>query len=174
MSLQDQPENLNFLSPIGFRFNMTDTPHINYFAQSATLPSITLGDISSDNTFIKLPMPGDKLVYEPFELRFRVDEDLKNYMEIHDWLIGMGAPENFTQYANLVRGQDQKNPNLYLFKDGSLSVLDSNKNVRLQFSFTDMFPISLTPLPFDVTLADVEFLECTVTFRYRKFEITRL
>ena len=55
--------------------------------------------------------------------------------------------------------------------DGTLSVLTSQNNASLRIKFLDMFPTSLTALDFDTTLTDVEYLEATVQFAYRKYEI---
>jgi hypothetical protein len=38
----------------------------------------------------------------------------------------------------------------------------------------DMFPLSLSPLSFDVTQSDVEYQEAEVTFHHRKFTIEKL
>ena len=41
--LNNQIENRNFLSPIGFRFNLAKTPKVNFFCNSARIPEIVLG-----------------------------------------------------------------------------------------------------------------------------------
>ena len=78
----NQPTNLNPLSPLGFRFQIKRIPNINYFCQSVVLPTITMNPIEMQSTpFGIIPRPGDRLMYDPFTLRFRVDEDLKNYIK---------------------------------------------------------------------------------------------
>ena len=80
-------------------------PHVNYFTTSANIPDMTLGQIDTiDNTFIKLPVPGDKLTFGLLTIRFRVDEDLKNFSEVYDWMIGLGYPDNFQQRSDLQQG----------------------------------------------------------------------
>src|SRR6056300_763720 len=122
MALQNsQPENKSFLSPIGFKFAIQRLPHVNYFCTSASIPDITMGQVDTvDNTFIKLPVPGDKLVFGLLTLRFRVDEDLKNFQEIYDWLIGLGYPDNFAQYSAIARQGIQSVGEVY--SDGSLVI----------------------------------------------------
>ena len=135
-------DNINFLSPLGFRFIMNRAP----------------------NPVGALPRFGDRITYEPFNLRFRVDEDMNNYLEIHDWLVSIGHPEKLEQF------NDVQNK----LSDGSILVLTSNSNPHIRVSFEDMFPLSLTPLQFDVTQTDIEYLEAEVVFRYRKFSIEKL
>ena len=60
------------------------------------------------------------------------------------------------------------------FSDGSLLILSSNNNPRIRIAFEDMFPLSLSPLAFDVTQTDVEYLQSDVTFRYRRFTVEKL
>ena len=36
-------------------------------------------------------------------ISFLVDENLNNYKEIHDWIIGLGAPQNHTSILDSER-----------------------------------------------------------------------
>ena len=180
MAITDnQPANLNPLSPLGFRFQIKRIPNINYFCQSVVLPTITMNPIEMQSSpFGIIPRPGDRLLYDPFTLRFRVDEDLKNYIEIEQWLVGIGHPESFKQSEDFAKA----NPSPFaaarvtasaanFVADATLTVLTSHKNPSINIFFQDAFPITLTELTFDTTLMDVEYLEATVTFRYRKYSI---
>jgi len=168
-TIKDQPSNLNLMSPTGFRFALNRTPGINYFTYSAPLPTLSLGEYDVQDPFVALPYPGDKLRYEPLSLRFRVDEDLTNYLEIHNWLVSLGYPESFEQSAYQNNASAFKTNDIY--SDGSLIILSSHHNPNLRINFEDMFPISLTELNFDASLADIQYLEATVTFRYKIYTI---
>ena len=171
--IDNQPSNKNMLSPTGFRFVLNRTPNINYFTYSAPIPTLSLGDFEQQTPFVALPYPGDKLRFEPLSLRFRVDEDLVNYMEIHNWLISLGYPESFDQNAfKSGRAISFKNNDVY--SDGSLIVMSSNQNPNLNIKFEDMFPVSLSELTFDASLDDIQYLEATVTFRYKLYTIDRI
>ena len=155
--IDNQPSNKNMLSPTGFRFVLNRTPNINYFTYSAPIPTLSLGDYDQQTPFVALPYPGDKLRFEPLSLRFRVDEDLVNYMEIHNWLISLGYPESFDQNA-FKSGQALAFKNNDVYSDGSLIVMSSNQNPNLNINFEDMFPVSLTELTFDASLDDIQYL----------------
>jgi len=171
--IDNQPTNKNMLSPTGFRFVLNRTPNINYFTYSVPIPSLTLGEYDEATPFVSLPYPGDKLRYEPLTLRFRVDEDLKNYMEIHNWMVSLGYPESFEQaaYKSNVASAFKSDD---VYSDGSLIIMTSNQNPNLRIDFEDMFPISLTELNFDASLDDIQYLEATVTFRYKIYRITEI
>ena len=66
MSLLDnQPDNANFLSPLGFRFIVDKLPNVNYFCQSASLPAVALQELTLPNPLLNLPFAGTKLEYSP-------------------------------------------------------------------------------------------------------------
>lgn len=173
MSIENtQPNNVNMLSPTAFRFTLQRTPHINYFTYNVPVPSISLGELTQPTPLLNLPVPSDKLIFEPLALRFRVDEDLKNYLEIFNWLNTLGTPETLDNSAWKQNQQTYKSSGV--FSDGTLLVLTSKQNMNLRIKFFDMFPINLTELTFDASLTDIEYLESTATFRYTHFEIETL
>jgi hypothetical protein len=168
--LEESPltQNINFLSPLGFRFQLNRAPNVEYFCQSATLPTISVQEILQPNPLAQIPRPGDRITYEPFMLKFRVDENMTNYLEIHDWIIGIGHPNDLKQYRDLKQSTGG------VYSDGSILILSSNNNPNIRIAFEDMFPLSLSPLSFDVTQSDVEYLEAEVVFRYRQFTVENL
>ena len=171
-ALYAQPDNKNMLSPTGFRFVLNRTPGVNYFTYSVPIPTLSLGEIDTENPNVRLPFPGDKLRFEPLSIRFRVDEDLQNYLEIHNWLLSLGYPEDILNQSGYARGA--YNTSAAVYSDGSLLILTSNMNVNLRITFKNLFPISLTELNFDASLTDIEYLEATATFRYSTYEIERV
>jgi hypothetical protein len=122
-----------------------------------------------ENTFIKLPVPGDKLRFSLLNLRFRIDEDMKNFQEIYDWLIGLGYPDNFDQHANIARGIQEVGK---VYSDGSLIVTTAQYQPNVEIKFIDMYPVSLSAVEFNVENTDVAYLQADVNFAYRKYELT--
>jgi len=175
-AIDNQPSNKSYLSPLGFRFVLNRTPNTNYFVQNVRLPTLSLGQFDLEDPFVKLPTPGTKLSYEPLDITFMVDEDMSNYLEIYDWLSGLGFPESYDQYSNFVgkNSSTSTTNSASEFSDGTLLILSSHQNVNIKVVFRDMFPISLTDLSFDSTLTDVEYLKATVTFRYMLYTIEKI
>jgi hypothetical protein len=171
-SFPKQIDNRNFLSPVGFQFSLAKDPKVAFFCNSARIPEISLS-INLQPSYLKdLDIPGDKLTYGDLSLRFMVDEDMKNYMIIHNWLMGLGFPETTKQYADLVTGgfgelQDPKKA----YSDGSLYILNSNYNTTAIVKFKDLFPVSLTSLEFDATQTDVQYFTAEVSFKYTIYNI---
>ena len=171
-ALNTQPENKNMLSPTGFRFVLNRTPNVNYFTYSVPIPTLSLGEIDTENPNVRLPFPGDKLRYEPLSIRFRVDEDLNNYLEVYNWLTGIGFPEAFNQYAAVSANVPGSGEGIY--SDGTLMILNSAKRPNVEVTFEDMYPTSMTDLNFTTTISDIDYLEASVTFRYKYYRIRKL
>lgn len=160
----------NFLSPIGFRFALQRAPNIEYYIQAATIPSLTASYITIPTPFSNLSFSPDKLEYGDFSLTFRVDEDMSNYLEIHNWLVGTAFPDNFTQHSNLVTREQGDNSGVY--SDATLTILNSTKNYNIEISFEDLFPTSISDIELDVRASDVNYSEATATFRYKRFTVS--
>ena len=68
----NQLDNRNYLSPVGFKFVITKAPKADFFSNSANIPGINLG-FAEQPTYLKnIPVAGDKLTYEDFSLNFFV------------------------------------------------------------------------------------------------------
>ena len=61
--MAEQPKNLNFLSPLGAKFEIKRLPTINFFVQAVSLPSITMGELEVPTPFTKLRKPGDQIIF---------------------------------------------------------------------------------------------------------------
>ena len=175
-AISNLPDNKNFLSPLGFTFSIKKTPGVNYFVQSVNLPTISLGTVDLETPFVKIPYPGDHITYEPLVISFRVDEDMRNYAEIHNWILATGFPDSFDQYQSMsdiakYRGTASRMAGEGQFSDASLIVLNSVKAPIIEFKFHDLYPISIGELQFDTRNTDVDYIEASVTFAYRKFDL---
>ena len=164
-------ENRNFLSPVGFKFGLKRSPGVAFFCNQANIPSLDLG-IAVQPSYLKdIDVPGDKLQYGDFALRFLVDEELENYMAIHNWLTGLGYPETAKDFKDLTTDPDnQRDPN-EAFSDGSLHILNSNYRDTAIVKFNDLFPTSLSSLEFEATDTDINYFTAEVTFKYTVYNI---
>lgn len=160
-----QIENRNFLSPIGFKMLLEQFPKVVYFSQSANIPGIGINTVEQA-TPLGRPLPWDAagLNYEPFTLTFLVDEDLENYLILHNWMRGLGRGESTTERSEF---EKDYNPRC----DGSLAVMNSNMQTNFFVVFKDLFPVSLNALEFNATIDGTEYATATVEFRYSVYEI---
>jgi hypothetical protein len=172
---QREIQNRNFLAPIGFKFTLNRAPKVAFFSNSANIPSINLGIANQPSYLTDIPVPGDKMTFEDFTLRFLVDENLTNYMEIQNWIRGLGFPESLSEIYDFQKNkkdfEDQNKSQINLYSDATLLVLNSNQNTNFQIKFKSMFPYSLSTLQFDATSSDIEYLTADVSFKYMMYNI---
>jgi len=176
-------ENRNFLSPVGFQFHVTKIPGVAFFCQSASIPAISMG-VANQTTRLNVSyQPGDELYYEPLFIRFLIDENMKNYYQIHDWIRRITTPYSSQEFTyNTLDDKDDRTPfeprdrrgkpvwgNNQWKCDTSLMVLSSNYQPVAEFQFKDCFPISLTTLNFDASVQEVNYFTAEASFRYNYF-----
>lgn len=164
------PSNKNFLSPLGFNFSIYKTPGVNYFVQSASIPSLSIGQAQVSTPFNILKYPGDKVDYTDLNITFRVDEELRNYMELYTWLTSITRNEGFTGYQTLSNASIGEG----IFSDATLTVLSSSKNPLAHVNFKNIYPSALSELVFDSRMNDVDYIDAVVTFAYQSFNIEYL
>jgi len=187
-----QPVIMDYASPIQFRFKCSKLPKVEFFCQSANIPGIGLGVADVDTPLKSIPFPGDKVTYQDLAISFLVDENLENYKEIHDWIIGLGAPQNHNQFSNLratgsdrfpgtsssnaITGQATADPlpEGGVYSDATLTVLNSKNIAVTEIRFHNIFPTSLGALSYNVQASDVDYLSTSVDFSYMYYEIVQL
>ncbi len=170
-------DNRNFLSPVGFKFGLKRSPGVAFFCNQANIPEITLGIAEQPSYLKNIPIPGDKMEFGDLNLRFLVDEDLINYMEIQNWIRGLGFPESLNEMKELkdqnILGPMGKSTD-DIYSDGTLQILSSNLVPKFQVVFDDLFPYSLSTVSFDATDTDIEYFTADVAFKYTIYKITDL
>ena len=172
-AFDNQIQNRNFLSPVGFKFSLAKEPKVTFFCNSARIPEISLGTAVQPSYLKDVDVPGDKLTYGDLTLRFLVDENLENYMSIHNWLTGLGYPESTQDYRDLITNDQGITDPKEAFSDGSLHILNSNFRDTAIVKFRDLFPVFLTSLEFEATEADTTYFTAEVTFKYTVYNILK-
>ena len=173
-------ENRNFLSPIGFKFTIDRMRGVEFFCQSASIPSISLGSADVGTRLNKIKNPGDELQYEDLFLRFLVDENMKNWYQVHDWMREISTPYS-TREFKYNRGEiksvnkreatyDYASANNQWRCDCSLFILSSNYRVVSEIIFRDAWPSSLSTLNFDAATPDINYFTAEVSLKYNYYD----
>lgn len=169
-----QPADLNLLSVQKFRFQIRKLPNTNYLIQKAILPSLTFGIVKQPTPYTQLPVPGNgNLIFEELEIQFIVDEDMTNYFEIVNWMIGLGFPESYDQYAAIAAPSNLTNP-LFgdIWSDAVLTVLSNESNANINIEFVDAFPVYLSSIQFDASDSQSDPQIATAKFAYARYNMT--
>jgi hypothetical protein len=170
--LSNQPANINFLSPLGFRFTLKRSPTVNFFVTDATIPSFDLGFINQVTPFSNIKRPGDKPEWGSFNLTFKIDENFVNYLEIYNWILGLGFPNNYEQYSKLA--QSSPGSGVGITSDGTLTILNSSMAPNMEVQMLDLFPISLSPVDFTTTDTSINYVTATVEFKFTTLIFNKL
>jgi hypothetical protein len=163
--------NRNFLSPLNFKFVLKRAPNVNFFIQSADFPGLSLPDIDVSNPLVRAPYPGDHLMYDELNISFKVDEDLSNFLELHNWIRSLGKL-NYNEYDTLANKKDYTGESLR--SDISLTLLTSNKNANFEVVFKNAFPIRVAGFTLKTTDSDVDYVESSASFRYLSYDIKKV
>jgi hypothetical protein len=157
----EQPGNRNFLNPIGFILKLDIFPGVDFFCQAANVPDVSMPTIDVPSPFRSLPIiPGGGVSFGDLNLTFIIDEDLKNYISIHNWIRDNGnadqmkTTEEYPKYSN-----------------GQLHIVTSQFNPHFVVDFQNIFPIQLSGMSFDARMTDVDYLTAEVTFKHQQFFI---
>ena len=129
-------------------------------------------ELAQQASYLKnIAVPGERLTFGDFTLRFLVDENMENYLAVYNWLTGLGFPETTREFADLTKDSDGQRDQKEAFCDGTLRILNSNYREVGKVKFNDLFPISLTSLDFDATNTDVQFFTAEATFKYTLYKL---
>ena len=186
------PSKFDYASPIQFRFKMTKLPNVEFFIQSANIPAITLGETSIETPLKDIPIPGDKVTYSSLDVSFLVDENLNNYKEIHDWMTGIGFPQDHKQFADvLATGSDRFSRSTAstaavgsgkpaplseggIYSDATLIVLNNKNIAKTEIRFQNVYPVTLGGLSYDIKANDVSYIQVNASFNYMYYDIVQI
>ena len=190
-ALSRQPAVFDYSQINQFKVYLPLFPITEWFVTRANIPGVTLGQAVQATPFTDMPVVGDKLTYDDFYFTFIVDEQLKNYQEMHNWLVNIGFPAGAGQFKAQSRPDgttrasqqiiDQSTPgsvvdmvDRVLYSDIELFILSSKNNPVVKIQMFEAFPTSLTAIEYSSQETDTTYAECTCTFAYTYFTIEAL
>lgn len=155
----------NYLQPTEFRLNVKRLPKTEFFSQKVSIPGISLSPVEQTTPLNNVYHSGDDVTFNELSTTFIIDEYMKNFIEVYDWIYQLGFPTKTDEYKQILRSDDG------LYSDIILTIMNSNVNPAIELHFTNCFPISLSDVSFDTTMSDNTAPESTVSFRYDYYSI---
>ena len=185
-----QPTVFDYATGTQWRIAFNRIPKTTWFCTAANVPGITLGEAQYATPMSDMFVTGDKLTFETLNITFLVDEELQNYRELWEWIVGIGSPVNHSQWTtaltkgdgittnfSAVGSDDNINPrqkatstDKNLYSDATLIVYNSKNMPKVNVKFKDMFPTSISSLEYSQDSTDVEYFKASATFRYLYYE----
>ena len=125
---------------------------------------------SADLTYKKIaaiPFIGDKLTYNEMLANIILDEDMKSYTEMHDWMRRI-LDQDMTTPVDRYKAKIEKPP---AQSDITLSILSSSNNPVVRIRYKDCIPTALTDIQFQSTAGGESFITFGASFRFTYFDI---
>ena len=162
--------NFNYLQPTGFKLviDRTNYPNLEFFVQDFTHAGVIMN--TADLQYKKLaaiPFIGDKLTYNEMLANIILDEDMKAYTEMHDWMRRI-LDQDMTTPVDRFKAKTEKPP---AQSDITLSILSSSNNPVVRIKYKDCIPVALTDIQFQSTAGGESFITFGASFRFTYFDI---
>lgn len=151
----------NFLSSTNFSLSLItpDGTSLNCALQTANHPSVSAKSGIHSTPRRELPIPGQKLEYEPLKVTLILEESMASYIAIYDWLKQCVEEDDYKAF------QDKT-------IDAKLLVRTQKGNLNKTITYVRCFPTELGGLEFKTTDEESTYLTSDATFEYAYFEIS--
>lgn len=160
-----RPSTHNYLTTNYFRLTISRAPTVAYFAQEVAFPAIELKEITIPTAVsTMLQTPGNQYQFYPLTVKFLVDETMRGWKEIYNWISTIG---NYKSTENTEKHKDK-------FSDITLSITNSAYKSKYDVIFRNAFPIALSEIPFRITATDNVPIIASVTFKYIYYDFVDL
>lgn len=156
---------IDLFSPQNFKVQFERIPTMAYFTKQFQIPGLQGGQATQPTRFNNVPLPGDAIQYDYMSLQFNLDEDWKNYLEIHKWLTQINFPQQHAQYQSL---EDEELPPM---SDASVMLMNNANRPIKEMKFKDCFPINLSGFTLDTQVTNAMPVTISATFAYSFFEV---
>jgi len=190
MADASQPTTYDYASPNQWRINFDRLPLTTWFCTNANIPGITLGEAQFPTPMSDMPISGDKLTFDTLNIQFLADEELKNYREMWEWLVGLGFPKQHSQFSDVLSdrkvntvlpgasrvtysnqaGQKTTLTDGASYSDATMTFYNSKNIAKVEVHFRDIFPTSLSGIDLTTDTSDVEYIRVEASFRYLYYE----
>ena len=145
---------------------------MEFWCQKFPIPGVELGVVDVPTPFITLQVPGEHMKFDDLEIVFKINDNLDNYLELFNWITGLGNPNSFDEFKTL-----SANPiasGLGITCDITVLITDAKRNMNLEIVFVDAFITALSGITFDTTLEDITYINAAARFNYRRFYINKI
>ena len=146
-------------TPLGISVGPLDLSKTSFMVRTASLPAMTLAEITVPFRGRAIYIAGDRTFDEPWTTTFLNDTDFQIRNAMERWSNGIN---------NLISGRGVTNPNLYQV-DLTVEQLDRDDTPLKSYIFRNAWPTTISAIDLTSDTADA-IEEFEVTWRYQHFE----
>ena len=147
---------INSLQQTGYQFILDKTPNLDFRVQKVHMPRIHMGSAQLPTPFVKYNMPGN-VEYGDLTVDFLVSESMSEYMELIGWLQRNGNVDMLGEFPTVF--QDS-------MSDVMVVILNSSSLPIMSVTFSNAFPVDISPLEFDSTVVSPTYIRCSASFAF--------
>lgn len=155
---------LNYVSKNRGKLVIPALSNTTFNMRDFDLPGIDLPPVLTPSPFYDKKLYGDKVEFEPLVCTFLVDEEISNWLEIFNWMIGLGAPEDKVQYRERTLTE----------LDAYITIYSSHNNPIHRIRFLECTPVALSGVTFEEGISETTTIEATLTMEYLRYEFVPL
>jgi hypothetical protein len=158
----------SYLAPTGFKITISreNYPNLQFFAQQVQHPSMSVNHAEvAYKRIASVPVAGDVIEHGSLSLDVLMDENMRVYEEIYDWLHRIVETKHKPNTGRLYATDDT----LATYCDIRVSVLTSHNNANRELKYVNAIPTTLGDIAFTST-SEGEYITFPVTFRFDYFE----
>lgn len=149
-------KNINYLQPNNFKLVIDHRTlgNLEYFAQGIQHPGANAQSAEVPYSRLsQMPFAADKLTFGELSATIMIDEDMRAYTEMYDWMVRL-VESPLPQEA-----------------DVTVHILSSKNNTTKKIRYIDALPTVLGDINLEATTTDGQYLTFPVSFRFSYFEI---
>lgn len=139
------------------------TPGFQFFVQSFTHPSVSVGIARQETSLIPVKYPGDSFDVAELTCTVILDEDMQAYREMDKWV---------REIKGVGSRSEVLDPDL-LKSDLSITMLTNRLNPNYSFVYLGCFPTTLGSITFNRGTSDPQQIVFDVTFSVDYFVIAK-
>jgi hypothetical protein len=160
VGLQRQPKTIDLLQVNKYRLTLHKYPYLEYFCQSINLPGVEIPEFVQPSYYTAIKRPATTINYDDLEVTFLVTEDMKNWLQLYDWMTRIVPTRSFDQVIQ---------PEKDIYSDITLNILSNKSNRMMEVNYKQCWPKTLSGVTFDASSSDASNITATVVFSYSGF-----
>lgn len=158
----------NYLNPTGFKVTISkeNYPYLSFNAQQILHPSMDINATDVGYKLATVPFTGDRVEFGTVSIEALLDEDLKVYGEVFNWMKrNLEVPHKLNSGVLYNQGDTA----LADYNDIRIQVLSNQNNGNREFVYRNAFPVALGDIAFNAS-EEQSFITCTIAFRFDYFD----
>lgn len=167
---------VNLLHTNKFKLVLHDLPNLEFHVTEFTTPNITYTVSKLNYRQHYANVGNDKLDIGDINVSFKVDDDLNNYIELWNWLKGLGKPHTYEDRKRLnreLRVSDQQKNDHVVGREASFFFLNNMSQPNVEMVLTDVIPTSLSGISMTTKTGSDITLEANVTLSIGNMEFKK-